>query len=483
MMLQHLKDVSNQSKTTNGDHAYGSTLNSVLDLFGRGGALRHDECEFIRLLDKAYADTPDLALKTLFYLRDIRGGQGERDVFRAGLLHLANVKGEKMGHLIPMVPVYGRFDDLFVLFDTPLEKGMVDFVLKQLQDDLDGMNSNEPVSLLAKWMPSENASSKATRKLAKRFVKAFEFHPSEYRKMLVLLRNHIDIVETKLSNGSVSEIDYEKTPSKAHQQYRASFMRRDGVRYSEYLKAVEDGRKKMSASTLYPYDVVHRAGHENSRTLDALWNNLPDFTGGKQDNSLVVVDVSGSMGGFEPNSPLNVAIGLGLYISERNTGHFQNHFLTFSEIPELVEVKGTSISNKIQNMRRANWDMTTNLEATFDLILNTAIKTDLPQEQMIRRLILVSDMQFNQSVRNGNVRVIDSCKKAFESAGYPFPEVIFWNVAGHSTVPVTKNEQGVALVSGASPSTLKAILASKDLSPERLMLDVLLSERYDNITA
>lgn len=483
-MLHQLKNTTNQTITTNGDTAFHSTFDAVLDLFGKGGAMRRDKEEFVRLFDKALAESAELAVKTLFYLRDVRGGQGERDVFRAGLRHLANVKGQKAEQLISLVAEYGRFDDLFVLFDTPLEKAMVSFVKEQLQQDIKGKEAGENISLSAKWMPSENASSKETRALAKRFVKAFGQKPAEYRKMLVSLRNYIDIVESHLSNDDVQGIDYEKIPSKAHQQYREAFKRRDTERYDAYLTAVENGEKKVNASTLYPYDIVHRAmnTHEEDKTLDVLWNNLPDFTGGKKDNSLVVVDVSGSMQGYEPNAPIKVAMGLGLYISERNEGLFHNHFLTFSERPQLVEVKGTTILNKIRNMAREDWGYNTNLQKTFKLILDTAVRNNLPKDEMVSRLIIVSDMQFDSAVEDSSGRVIDHAKKTFETAGYTFPEIIFWNVAGHSTVPVTKNESGVALVSGASPSTLKAILACEDVSPVKLMLDVLLAERYAPVT-
>lgn len=483
-MLHQLKNTTNQTITTNGDAAFHSTLDAVLDLFGKGGAMRRNQDEFVRLLDKALAESAELAIKTLFYLRDVRGGQGERDVFRAGLRHVATVKGQKAEHLIALVDEYGRFDDLFVLFDTPLEKAMVAFVQEQLQKDIKGKNAGESISLSAKWMPSENASSKETRALAKRFVKAFGQKPAEYRKMLVSLRNHIDIVESHLSNDDVAGIDYEKLPSKAHQQYREAFKRRDTERYEVFLTAVENGEKKVNASTLYPYDIVHRAlaTYQEDKTLDVLWNNLPDFTGGKKDNSLVVVDVSGSMTGYEPNAPIKVAIGLGLYIAERNEGLFHNHFLTFSGRPQLVEVKGTTIQNKIRNMSNADWGYNTDLQKTFDLILKTAVQNALPKDEMVSRLIIVSDMQFDEACGDGRGRVIDHAKRAFEQAGYAFPEIVFWNVDGHSTVPVTKDEKGVALLSGSSPSTLKAILASEDMSPVKLMLDVLLAERYAPVT-
>lgn len=486
MMLNHLKNTTNQTTTTNGDTAYHSTLNAVLDLFGRGGSLREDLPEFVRLFDKALAESDELAVKTLFYIRDIRGGQGERDVFRVAFRHLAEVKREKVEHLIPLVAEYGRFDDLFVLFDTPLEEKMKDFIFKQLLEDLEKQKEGKSVSQLAKWLPSENASSKKTRALAKRFIKAFEQTPVQYRKMLVTLRKHINLVETHLSNGVMSDIVYENVPSRAQQKYTKAFYRRDEERYSDYISAVQSGEKKINASTLYPYDIVHRVfssyDREELRTMDALWNALPDFTEGNQDNSLVVVDVSGSMMGSAPNAPIHVAIGLGLYIAERNVGQFHNHFLTFSQNPHLVEVKGTSVEKKIMNMRRSDWGYNTNLGRTFDVILKTAVTNNLPKAEMVKRLIIISDMQFDEACESNSGRVIDVKRKAFEEAGYDFPEIIFWNVNGNGTVPITHDERGVALVSGSSPSVLKSILASKDISPIQLMLEVLERERYAPIT-
>lgn len=488
-MLQQLKSQTNQTTTTNGDLGYLSTLDEVLDLFGKGGNMRDDIEGFIILLDKAYGKDPELALKTLFYLRDVRGGQGERDVFRAGFKHVANLLGTKMSHLIPLVSEYGRYDDLFVLFDTRLESEMLAYVKRQLTQDTKDLSKDGTISLLGKWMPSINASSKKTRRLAERFAKAFDMSFSDYRKMLVALRTRIKLVETTLSNGDISTIDYGHIPSKAHHQYKKAFWRRDGERYEAFIDSVENGELTVNAGTLYPYDLVSRIldgdlESNEERTIDALWNNLPDFTQGNQDDSLVVVDVSYSMNGSGANAPINVAIGLGLYIAERNKGLFHNHFLTFHTEPKLVQISGSTVANKIRNMKAAEWGGTTDLEKTFDLILKAAVTDKLPSSQMVKRLIIVSDMQFNQISSSryrksaGEESVIASAKKAFEDAGYTFPELIFWNVAGDNSVPITKNTSGVALLSGSSPSVLKAVLGAKDLSPLHLMLEVLESERY-----
>lgn len=498
-MLNELKKHSNITRTTNGDYAYKSTLDAVLDLFARGGSLRHDMNLFVTLLDKAYATDKELTLKTLFYLRDIRSGQGERDVFRVGIKHLANKDAESVSKVVPFIKEYGRWDDLITLLDTPLRSTVVDIIKQQLSDDIWSLAQGQSVSLLAKWLPSANASSAKTRKAGRLLAKELGFTEKQYRKVYGPLRKKINLVETLLSEKRNDKIDYSKLPSKAHKKYIDAFYRHDDKRYSAYIDSVSKGESKINASTLYPYDLVHEIlsktadswgdivrpdglSEEEKKTLDVMWKNLPDYSEGMTDNSLVVVDTSGSMYGHTPNAPINVAVSLGIYLAEHNKGVFHNHFVTFHDSPELVEISGTDLTEKVWNMAQAEWGGTTNLEATFDLILDTAKSHNLSKEEVVKRLVIISDMQFNHISSGSSDSVLTKAQKDFEEAGYDFPEIIFWNVEGSGALPITKDDKRVSILSGSSLTIMKQLLSGKDLDPIQFMLEVLLSARYEAIS-
>jgi hypothetical protein len=488
-MLNHLKNATNVAYTTNGARAYATTQSYLVDFFATGGALRTtSENDKIKLFSKAFAENPLLAMKALFYMRDIRGGQGERETFKTIIKYLAKTQTDVVEKNAYLIPHYGRYDDLLALYDTPAEEIAITLIRSQLRDDLD---SKYP-SLLAKWLPSENASSPKTKRLAKKTRIALGLTPREYRKTLSELRRRINVVERLMSAKDWSEIEYDKISSKAGLIYRNAFMRNDEDRYSAFIGSLKKGEKKVNAKTLFPYEIVgqymgsmtrrgnhYHVGFSTNRDeiLEAMWNNLPDYVGDNFDNALAVVDTSGSMSGL----PIQVALSLGLYIAERNKGAYHNHFITFSERPQLQEVIGSHLGEKLNNMASAEWQMNTNIEKVFDLVLNTAIRNRVPQEELPSKLFIISDMQFDYCVRGSkSLTVMENIKRRFERAGYTMPELVFWNVNASSTnFPVKVTDTGVALVSGCSPSLFKNLLAGKDMTPYGMMLDVLNSDRYD----
>lgn len=491
-MLEHLKNEFNKGETANGAFAYKSTKSYVLDLFSMGGAYRNRSDEdVVRLFSKAFGENPLLAMRTLFYLRDITEGQGERRFFRIVLKHLALHNKEALRKNLHLIPEFGRYDDLWVLLETPLKDDVIALVDKQLAKDMD---SDSP-SLLGKWLPSENASSHKTKKYARIIQKSLLLTPKKYRKMLTSLRKRINIVETKLTERNYGDIQYDKLPSRAGLIYRNAFLRNDGDRYRDYLMKLSKGEAKINAKTLYPYDIVGKAlqGYngrnvwhfgepltsEEIQLLDAQWRSLPDFVGDDYSNSLAVVDTSGSMNGI----PMNVAISLGIYLAERNKGVFHNHFITFSNYPQLQEIIGSNIVEKTRNLSDADWHGSTNIEAVFEKILDTAIKNNVPADEMVSKVIIISDMQFNMCTRGANVHIFKDMKRRYEEAGYELPHLVFWNVnAFMSNTQFTMNEQGVQLVSGFSPSIFKHLLASISKTPYELMLEVVNSERYAEVT-
>jgi hypothetical protein len=484
-MLNHLNNHFNQTQTTNGALAYKSTKSAVLDLFAQGGAMRlRSDNDIVELFSKAFAEDATLALKTLFYLRDIKQGQGERKFFRLALKHLAVHNKQALMKNLALVPEFGRWDDLWVLLDTDADvrSVIVSLVVNQLAKDA---NIENP-SLLAKWMPSENASSYETKKYAKIFIKALGAEPKEYRKLLSALRKKLRLVETKLTEKDYKSIQYDKLPSKAGMQYRGAFFRNDEVRYKAFLDSLEKGEVKVNASTLYPNEIVGKImrgrwnmSPQDVKLFEGQWNNLPDFIGENVEEALVMADVSGSMSG----TPMEVSIALAMYIAERNNSVYKNHFMTFSGRPELVKIQGSNIVEKVNNISRANWDMNTDIEKALKTILNVAVKNGLSNEEVVKKLYIISDMQFDRCVRGANVNIFQSLKEQFNSRGYDFPNIVFWNVNASSNVPMTMNSVGVQLVSGYSPSILTSLLNANGKTPYDFMLDVILSDRYKEVTA
>lgn len=486
-MLVFLKKEADKTYTENGAVTYCSTQSHCLDLFATVGALRRESDEEItgRFL-RAYAENPDLAMKTLFYARDVRGGVGERRVFRTTLRWLAVNEPRSVQKNIPYIAEYGRYDDLLALLGTPCEPETMAHIKEQLAADRAALEEDRPVSLLAKWLPSVNASNAETVRQAKRIARALGMHDAEYRKTLSALRAKIQIIENNLREKDYT-FDYAKQPAKAMFKYRKAFVRHDGERYAVFMGRVAEGTERLNTGALAPYEIIKpfvggaAVGEEERRAIDATWRAQEDFTGGE--NALVVIDGSGSMyGGGEP-LPAEVALSLGIYYAQRNTGRFHNHFITFSENPRLVEIKGRDICEQVRYCRQFNEVANTNIQRVFELILNTAVKNRVPQKDMPAKLYIISDMEFDWCVADGSLTNFEYAQKLFARHGYRLPEVVFWNVASRNQQqPVRMNDAGVALVSGCSPRVF-SMLKTGILSPYAFMLDVLGSERYAVITA
>lgn len=463
--LNKLKKNTNKTKTLNNADTLKSTLNPLVDFFAMGGATRDNESLGLDLFKKAFSFDNQKAIRILFYLRDIRGGQGERNLFRNALEYLGKKEKITAKKIVEYIPEYGRFDDMFSL---PTDM-YIPLVMKQLSED---WKSDAP-SLLAKWLPSENTSSKETRALAREIREALGGTSKEYRQTLSALRRKIKLVEHNLTNNDYDSINYETIPSQASLKYRKAFYRNDEKGYQAFLDAVEKGEKKINASTLFPYQVYDAVkGEENSSTSNALWKALPDYTQGK--NAIVVADVSGSMSG----RPMSVSVSLALYFAERNKGEFKDHFITFSAEPHLQKVTGKTLEQRMNSIETAQWDMNTNLKKVFELLVDTAIENEADPDEMPSTIYIISDMEFDECIEGGtNFSAID---KMYAKAGYTRPNLVFWNVNAHQkNVPVEQDQEGVTLVSGCSPSTFKLVVEGK--TPVDLMEDVINSPRYQEI--
>ena len=485
-MLEYIKSEANRAYTENGALSYATTHSDCLDLFATIGALRSaEDQEIISRFQGAFAEDPDLAMKTLFFARDVRGGLGERKVFRVAMKWLAENAPVSVRKNLPYIAEYGRWDDLLALMGTACEKDALNLIKNQLDKDYMAMDMGDEVSLLAKWLPSVNASNVETVRMAKRIARFLGMDDAAYRKMLVKLRARIRIIENNLREKDYS-FDYSKQPSKAMYKYRKAFLRNDGDRYGDFMSKVSKGEAKLNVGTLTPYDIISpffegKVGGAERKAIDVTWNSQTDFAG--SENALVVIDGSGSMYAPLQPRPAAVALSLGIYFAERNTGAFKNHFITFSEKPQLVEIKGKDIWEKVNYCHKYNEVANTNIQKVFELILRAAVKNKVPQSEMPSTLYIISDMEFDYCTKGADLTNFEYAKKIFAEAGYQLPRVVFWNVASRTKQqPVTMNEQGVALVSGCSPRIF-GMLSSGNLSPMGYMLDILGTERYAKIAA
>ena len=486
-MLRFLKNEANRTFTENGAVTFRSTLSDCLDLFATAGALRlaSDE-EIITRFMRAFAEDRDIAMKTLFYARDIRGGLGERRFFRTVLRYLAQTEPESVRKNIANIAEYGRYDDILVLIGTECEQDAIAYIRETLESDILSMQAHDGVSLMAKWLPSVNASKSETVQTAKKIARALKMSDAEYRKTLSSLRAYIKIIENNLREKDYS-FEYDKQPSKALMKYRSAFIRNDAERYNAFLDKVINDPSLMHTGTLTPYDIVRPAliayemSKDERKALDTTWNALENYV--NSDNTLVVVDGSGSMYCGGMLSPAAVAQSLGIYFAERNTGKFAGHFITFSRHPKLVKIKGRDIYEKVRYCMSFNECSNTDIEKTFDLILSTAVKNHMKQSDLPSRIIIISDMEFDWCAEYADLSNFECAREKFAKAGYKLPKLVFWNVNSRNRQqPVTMNEQGVILVSGMSPQIF-AMMKDDNLDPYGFMMSVITAERYERIAA
>ena len=488
-MLNELKNELNVTQTLNGAVAYYSSLDDCLDLFAAIGSMRNDHKEAEKMLIRAFSESPDYALRILFYARDIRSGLGERDIFRSLIRRLAFYRPDSVKKNLKYISEYGRFDDVFVLFDTPCENTMLDLVTEQLREDIVNMQENRSVSLLGKWMPSINCSDSHRREQAKKICRKLKIQQKEYRHTLSKLRAYIDIIETHLCEKKY-DFDYEHISSNASFKYRQAFIRNDNERYSNYIEAVRNVEKKLNADTLFPYEIIRKCMDADStdnfqrRMLDTAWRSMSDSLSAemKGKNALAVIDGSGSMYCNTEPAPIHVALSLGLYFAERTEGYFRNHFITFSERPRLIEIKGDDICSKVKYCMNFNEVANTDLEKTFVLLLKTALKNNIPQKEMPEYLYIISDMEFDCCTIY-NETIFNAMKKLYSEHGYELPQIIFWNVNHLSyQVPVTKDEEGAVLISGFSKNLFNYCVQAGS-TPLKFMKSVLDGERYSCLSA
>ena len=490
-MKETLDEDFNESVTENGALGYRTTGKAMLDFNYKISSYRHKkEDEIIKDFEKVWLDDKVLAMQFLFFIRDREEGLGERRLFRIIIKHLANIEPETVKKVILVIAEYGRWDDILELFDTPLEEETLNLFFNQMKEDLANKALNKPMSLLAKWMPSINASNKLRKLRAKKIIKYLNCNERWYRKTLSDLRKYIDVTERKMCANEWDKIKYENVPSRANLNYNNAFLRHDEERRRDFLSKVEKGEKKIHAGKLYPHDIVHkytggycRRNMPLDQTLEELWKALPEK---EIDNTLVVADGSGSMTcsiGNTHVTALDVANALAIYFAEHNKGEFKNKYITFSENPRFVDFNNCgTLQEKIRVALAHSEIANTDIQKVFELILKTAIKNNSSQEEMPKNILIISDMEFDYAVENEpDEKLFKGISRRYGDAGYKLPRLIFWNVNSRTeTIPLKENDLGIALVSGFSTNIADMVM-SNELDPLKVLLDKIQDERYRKI--
>lgn len=492
--LNGMKDATNFKLTENGAVAHKTTKRDVYDMFALCGAYRNrSDADCITMFSNAFAEDRDLAMKCLFYLADCRGGQGERRFFRVCFKWLATKYPEVARKNIANIPEYRRWDDLiYACAKTPVEKDALKFIKHQLALDVECKTP----SLLAKWLPSENASSNETRIMGNMVRSYLGWTHKQYRKVLSELRTRINIVEKLMSQGRWDEIEFDKIPSKAGLIYKNAFARRDLIA-KKYEAFAKDEKTTVNAKTLYPYEVVEKAtrsfnysGHSNLSNTDRAmvekyWNNLPDYFNGKQSNILCVVDTSGSMtwNGTSSAKPIDVAISLGMYCAERAGGPFKNHYISFASRPQLIRIEGVDFVDKVGRIYKTNLCDNTNLTAVFNMLLGIAQRPGTRKEDIPKTIVVISDMEIDSGAR-WSIRTAETemerIRRQWASLGFELPRLVYWNVNARNNT-ILDSGDNVSFVSGMSPSIFEQVISGKN--GWDLCLDKLLSDRYKAVVA
>jgi len=441
---------------------FDSSKSALVDLFFTIGASRGKDLSVA--FTKALKQDETLALRLLMWARDVRGGAGERDVVRTILLSLEKNYPEVLARLLPHLAEFGRWDDLLIFKTKPIK----DKAFTLIGDALRERNG-----LAAKWMPRQGP-------LAVEIRNFFGMSPKFYRKSLV---NLTKVVEQNMCSNTWDDINYSHVPSLAAARYQKAFKKHDPAGYEAYKAKLSTGEAKVNATAVYPYDVIksRRFGGDD-KVIQAQWDALPNYIG--DELVLPIVDVSGSMsspvGGNTNLTCMDVSVSLGLYLADKNTGPFKDMFLTFSDNPKLQVLKG-NLLDKLNQLERSDWGMSTNLHAAFEAILKYAVKGGVNASDMPKYVLVMSDMEFNHCARHDD-SAMGMIERKYKEAGYEVPNIVFWNLnARAGNVPVKFDKPGVALVSGFSPSIMTSILKAEELDPTSVMMATLNSPRYSVI--
>lgn len=475
-------------RTEKGALSHGTTGDPRVDLFFK--TVRDTPKNHLyKLLDNSWAQDPLDTLRLIFHTRDCRGGKGEKQLFYDSLCWMID-----RGHAdvvetnLKNIPYFGTWKDLLELVETPVEKSMLELYARTLKQDKKRMEAAKPITLAAKWAPTEKGKHDRTKKLARLLANLLDVNMRSYRKeYLSPLRKYSNVVETKMCTNEWGAIEYQHTPSVCLYKHRKAFERHDAERFTKYLEEVKQGRVKINAKMLFPYQLVEYYLKKSGKfdlVIEEQWKSLVKHvrTMGTFANCLAIADVSGSMFTATKVRPIDVSISLSLLLAEVTDPPFRGHVLTFSSNPKFHRVRGQTLLEKVESVRHMNWEMTTNFQKVFRLIIQRCKKYRVPEANMPKRLYVFSDMQFDSAYENGDITNHAALVKKFRSAGYHVPEIVYWNLRGDiADFPVVSTTNDVALVSGFSPNLLRLFLESGDLHPYKLMRQAIDSSRYKRV--
>ena len=509
--MNFIENLENNVKTTteNGAVAYATTGSKLLDFFYKVSSFRKNPVDYL-LFDEAYYQDKAMTLRFLLFLRDVREGIGERDTFRKLMLHLTEIDAQIADKFLYIVNLseYGRWDDYIYLFantkDESLKRYIAAILQKTLDDDLYNYSNGKSYSLLAKWMPSINTSSKKTVAVGNELRKYFRMSPSQYRKTLSKLRKGLDVLEVKLSSNKWDNVDYSHVPSLANIKYKDSFLKHDFDRRTKYLNDVSCGKKKINANSMFLYDIIHayeKDADSNGHYVPPVDGTLENLWASQKKSktfadTLVVRDGSYSMTERVSKNVSAMEIGdsIALYCAKNNTGVFKDKIMAFSNNPKMITVNCSTLRDNIEKLMKNTECSTTNVESVFDLILKTAKKCNARQADMPKSVLIISDMQFNAAMcdedafgfplYNQNIQeddtLFENIEKKYNACGYELPKLIFWNVSCYNdgTVPIQSSRNGIILLSGFSKELVDMVCCS-DLDPYKALCKQLNKPRYD----
>lgn len=464
-LVNSLKEEDNVTLTENGAISNASTLNPIVDFFALAPNCLGEPKKALLSFKMAYAADRRMAIRTLLWVRDVREGAGARAPFRECLKWLVLNSPKDAINVLERTVFLGRWDDLLSVWEMqlPIDIKVNKYIFHTIKKALDGNDF-----LCAKWMPRKGP-------IAYLLMKNFNMTPKQWRKTLVNICSKHFLVETEMCENNWTEIEYKKVPSVAFARYKKAFGRHDYEGFGKFLNSVVSGEAKINASAIFPHDIIRNYTSPGSQEQ---WNLLPNYLSG-DDTGIVVADVSGSMSSPASGSVsnLDVSISLAIYMAERARGPFKDHFITFSNEAKLVHIPSTlSLNDKVSIAKHSQWDMNTNIQSVFNLILETSVKHSIEENDMPKFVTIISDMQFDYCGRSTN---LDLIRAKYEKAGYKIPKLVFWNVASRGDKPVTIKDSNTALISGFSPAILKTVFEASNLNPLRIFLNTVLNPRYD----
>lgn len=493
----------NKTTTWNGDTSYTTTNDPRLDLFFSGLVRMCNDDKLNNMVSLSWSKYPEDTVKLIIHSRDCRSGKGEKKVSYSAMLWLR--KNKPLTYIMNLSKFleYGCFKDLLQLAALAQTHNLeplgadenyieLELLAEYLKDDIEKYNKygeKSHISLASKWAPSEGKHFDINYGFVEELLGiiypeiTLKESKKKYRKMLSTLRSHLNIIEKLTTEGKWDKIEYEKVPSKAHRLLRKAFLKHAPNEYGEYLNNLKLGKVKINITGTHPHELVKTYLFNNQNideTIEGQWKALVDRVKekGSLSNTIAISDVSGSMT-CNNSLPLSVSIALGILIAQCSSGIFNNKLISFSESPQIHSLKGDNLRELISYTERMDWGMRTNLDAVFNLLLNMANLTNLDSNNMIKNIVIISDMQFDSAVFDKKLTCFQRARKSFTDAGYELPRVVFWNVNGTiESIPVQTHDSGSILVSGFSSELLKDLIENGfNTDPIGFLLSVI--SKYD----